>query len=88
LGAHRSQTSRKAGSMVRIDILSERLKSVGYDLKQQLLEIEFHTEGIIQYFKVPEKAYAGLLNAKSHEDYFINKIKYIYPYKRIDAAIS
>jgi KTSC domain len=75
---------QKAGNMVRIDITSERLKSVGYDAKQQVLEIEFLTEGIIQYFKVPEKAYAGLLNAKSNEGYYINKIKYIYPYKRVD----
>ncbi len=70
--------------MVRIDIASERMKSVGYDPKHQILEIEFHTEGIVQYYKVPEKAYAGLLNAKSNEGYYINKIKYIYPYKRID----
>jgi len=70
--------------MVRIDIPSERMKSVGYDSKHQILEIEFHTEGIVQFFKVPEKAYAGLLNAKSNETYYINKIKYIYPYKRVD----
>jgi len=69
--------------MVRIDIPSEYFKSAGYDPKNKILEIEFMTEGVIQYYKVPEKAYAGLLNAKSDLDYFIHKIKYIYPYKKV-----
>jgi hypothetical protein len=69
--------------MVRIDIPSESLRSVGYDPQKRILEIEFIPDGIIQYYQVPEKAYAGLLNAKSNDEYFINKIKYIYPYKRI-----
>jgi hypothetical protein len=69
--------------MVRIDIPSDDLKSAGYDSKNHVLEIEFVVDGIIQFYKVPEKAYTGLLNAKSYLDYYINKIKYIYPYKRI-----
>jgi hypothetical protein len=69
--------------MVRIDIPSEYFKSAGYDPKNKILEIEFMSEGVIQYYKVPEKAYAGLLNAKSDFDYFIQKIKYIYPYKKV-----
>jgi hypothetical protein len=81
---HRSFSIQKAGLMVRIDIPSESLKSVGYDLVHRTLEIEFIPGGIIEYYQVPEKAYAGLLNAKSNEDYYVNKIKYIYPYKRID----
>ena len=56
--------------MVRIGILSERLKSVGYDLQHQILEIEFHPgRDHPVFYQVPEKAYAGLLNAKSNEDY-------------------
>ena len=69
--------------MVRIEIPSEYFKSAGYDPKTQILELEFVQDNIIQNFKVPEKAYAGLLNAKSDLDYYIQKIKYIYPYKRI-----
>jgi hypothetical protein len=69
--------------MVRIDIPSDSLRSVGYDPQKRILEIEFIPDGIIQYYQVPEKAYAGLLNAKSNDEYYINKIKYIYTYKRI-----
>jgi hypothetical protein len=69
--------------MMRISIPSNELKSVGYDSEHKILEIELPAVGVVQYFKVPEKVYAGLLNAKSYGEYFINKIKYIYPYKKI-----
>jgi hypothetical protein len=69
--------------MVRIEIPSEYFRSAGYDPQSKTLEIEFLENMIIQYYKVPEKAYAGLLNAKSDLEYYIQKIKYIYPYKRI-----
>lgn len=74
---------QKAGNMVRINIPSNELKSVGYDSEHKILEIEISAMGIVQYFKVPEKVYTGLLNAKSYGEYFINKIKYIYPYKKV-----
>ena len=70
--------------MVRINIPSEDLKSVGYDPSKYILEIEFVPAGIIQYFKVPERVYTGLLNAKSYRAYIIKNIKYIYTYMRID----
>jgi len=70
--------------MFRINIPSEDVKSVGYDPEKKVLEIELLSTGVIQYFKVPERTYIGLLNAKSYGEYFINKIKYIYPYKRIE----
>ncbi|MGA9396681.1 MAG: KTSC domain-containing protein [Anaerolineaceae bacterium] len=70
--------------MLRINIPSDDVKSAGYDTKRMMLEIELSPEGIIQFFKVPEKVYAGLLNAKSYRSYYINKIKYIYRYERIE----
>jgi hypothetical protein len=69
--------------MVRINIPSDDVKSVGYNPDTKVLEVELSSTGVIQYFKVPEKVYAGLLNAKSYVAYFIRNIKYIYPYKRI-----
>jgi hypothetical protein len=69
--------------MFRINIPSEDVRSVGYDRDNKILEIELLSTGIIRYSKVPEKTYIGLLNAKSYEDYWINKIKYIYPYERV-----
>jgi hypothetical protein len=72
--------------MERIALPSGDIKSVGYDPKKSVLEIEFKPSGIIQYFKVPEKVYAGLLNAKSYRDFYIRKIKYIYKYESIQEA--
>lgn len=69
--------------MFRINIPSEDVKSVGYDPEKKILEIEVPPVGIIQYFKVPEKTYIGFLNAKSFREYFIEKIKYIYPYEYV-----
>lgn len=69
--------------MDRIHLPFELVKSAGYDPKKNVLEIELKPASIIQYFNVPEKAYAGLLNTKSDEEYYIKKIKYIYPYKKI-----
>jgi hypothetical protein len=69
--------------MFRINIPSAAMKSVGYDPEHKVLEIELPS-GIFQYFKVPEKVYAGLLNAESYGLYFIKKIKYIYTYKQIE----
>ncbi len=70
--------------MIRINIPSNDLKSVGYDPSQRILEIELLPAVIIQYSKVPERIYTGLLNSKSYRAYYINKIKYIYPCKRIE----
>ena len=69
--------------MIRINIPSNDVKSVGYDREARILEVELSTAGILQYHRVPEKVYAGLLNAKSYVVYFIRNIKYTYPYKRI-----
>jgi hypothetical protein len=58
--------NEKAGPMVRIDIPSDYFKSAGYDPKNQILEIEFIQDSIIQYYKVPEKAYAGYSEDQVH----------------------
>ncbi len=68
---------------MRIALPSDTLKSVGYDSKKAVLEIEFKPSGIIQYYRVPEKIYTGLLNAKSYQDYYIRKIKYNFTYEHI-----
>ncbi len=70
--------------MDRISIPSDDVKSAGYDSKQMILEIEIKPDGIIQFFKVPEKVYTGLLNAKEHKTYYLDKIKYIYRYQRVE----
>ncbi|MEX3021026.1 KTSC domain-containing protein [Kluyvera sp. STS39-E] len=61
--------------MQRQDVLSSRIKSIGYDEKHKLLEIEFFTLGIYQYVGVPLKTYATFLSVKSKGRFFDGVIK-------------
>lgn len=70
--------------MVRTQVNSTILASVGYDAGKQLLEIEFHDGNVYQYSHVPESVYEGLMAAESHGRYFDQHVKKAeYPYRRI-----
>ena len=72
--------------MKREPVQSSNLKSVGYDVDTQILEIEFHDGRIYQYSDVPEYEYERLMTARSHGKYFAKEIKKYpgrYPYVRV-----
>jgi len=69
--------------MERQSVQSSSLSSAGYDKNANILEIEFRSDGIYQYFNVPEDVYSGLLNAPSKGTYFHENIRGHYGYKRI-----
>ena len=70
--------------MVREQVSSSNLASVGYDPAAQILEIEFHSGGVYQYFGVPTAIYQGLMAASSHGSYFDQFIKKGgYGYQRV-----
>lgn len=69
--------------MLRINVSSSNIASVGYDATSQVLEIEFHSGGIYQYFSVPQLEHAGFMNASSHGTYFHEHIKDVYSYRKI-----
>ena len=69
--------------MERQQISSSDIRLVGYDNQSQILEIEFYSGGIYQYFDVPASVYLALMNATSKGTYFHKHIKEIYKYKRI-----
>ncbi|MDP2728611.1 MAG: KTSC domain-containing protein, partial [Dehalococcoidia bacterium] len=56
--------------MIRHAVQSTNIKSVGYDLADHVLEIEFHSGGIYQYFGVSESIYGELMAASSYGSYF------------------
>lgn len=71
--------------MDRKHVESSNLKSVGYDAKNQILEIEFLDGGIYQYLAVPASIYEGLMNASSHGQYFDRNIKKAgFKYRKIN----
>ncbi len=61
--------------MNRQPVASSNLRSVGYDSTSQVMEIEFHSGGIYQYFDVPGNVYSSLLTAGSKGSYFQTFIK-------------
>ena len=61
--------------MVREQVSSSNLASVGYDAATQILEIEFHSGSVYQYSGVPAAIYKGLMAASSHGSYFSQFIR-------------
>jgi len=68
--------------MNRITVQSSNIVSVGYDEKSGVLEIEF-SNGIYQYFDVPQEEYQGFINAPSLGKYFQMNIKRRYRYVKL-----
>ena len=64
-------------------VRSSNIHSIGYDKEELILEIEFQSGGIYQYFGVPEYAYNDLMTASSHGSYFSQAIKDRYSYRKI-----
>lgn len=69
--------------MNRQPIESSNLASIGYDAKNEILEVEFKHGVVYQYFDVPEHVYEELINADSHGVYFSRNIKYDYEYQKL-----
>ena len=69
--------------MERQSVVSSNLKSVGYDLESNTLEIEFQSGAVYQYYGVPLEVYEALMRASSHGKYFHAKIRDRYPYRRV-----
>ncbi|MDO8555467.1 MAG: KTSC domain-containing protein [bacterium] len=69
--------------MNRIPVSSSNIRSIGYDPQSAVLEVEFTSGDVYQYFDVPERLYDGLLQAASHGQFLdINIIKYGYRYQK------
>ena len=69
--------------MNRQNVSSSNIRSIGYDLKSQTLEIEFHSGGIYQYFNVPNSRYNALMSASSHGSFFHHHIKDKFRWRKI-----
>ncbi len=69
--------------MQRKNVISSDIKSIGYDETSCILEIEFNSVSVYQYYNVPRSVYIELMNATSHGKYFHRYIKDVYPVKRI-----
>jgi hypothetical protein len=80
-----AQDNNKIGgkNMNRESVRSSNIKSIGYDLDSRILEIEFLSGGIYQYFDVPESVYKELMSAQSHGSFFHQNIKNRYQWTKV-----
>ena len=67
----------------RHPVRSSNLKSIGYDLKRSVLEIEFVDGGVYQYSGVPESVHQALMAAASHGSFSHHRIKDKYAYRKV-----
>ena len=61
------------------------MKSVGYESKAKILEIEFRSGAVYQYLGVPKRVHEGLLRAESKGQYFNGEIRAEYAFVRVGA---
>lgn len=74
---------RREMNMERTPVQSGHLVSVGYGQSSRTLEVEFKDGSVYHYFKVPPEVYEGLMKASSKGKYLANRVKDIYPYKKV-----
>jgi hypothetical protein len=75
--------NRKAVLMERQFLESSMMRTVGYDAKEQILEIEFQSGSIYHYYKVEEEVFNELIESESLGRYFRNNIQDLYAYGRV-----
>jgi lysyl-tRNA synthetase class 2 len=61
------------------------MKSVGYESKSKILEIEFQSGAVYQYLDVPKRVHEGLRQAESKGQYFNGEIRDEYAFVRVGA---
>jgi KTSC domain len=69
--------------MERKRVSASKIRSVGYDAKAQILEIEFNSGAIYQYARVSAEVHRRLMNAPSAGSYFEDNIEESYTGTRV-----
>ena len=68
--------------MQRKNVTSSAISSVGYDERSSVLEVEFQSGAVYDYFDVPPKVYRDLLKAASKGSFVSRRIRDRYPFVR------
>lgn len=69
--------------MERTRVSSSNIRSIGYDVQDETLEVEFGNGGIYQYFGVPQKIYERFMDALSKGRFFSTRIRDKFSTKKI-----
>jgi KTSC domain-containing protein len=65
--------------MRRRTVSSSAISSVGYDPKAKVLELEFSSGGVYDYYGVPREVYTALMSAESKGRFISEQIRGQYP---------
>jgi KTSC domain len=66
--------------MRREPVASSAISSVGYDERASVLEVEFESGDVYDYFDVPARVYKDLLKAPSKGRFVSRRIRDRYPF--------
>lgn len=69
--------------MNRNQVASSNVRSIGYDITSQTLEVEFHNGWVYQYYGVPEFLHQEIMSASSKGQFLNQYIKNAFPYSRV-----
>lgn len=69
--------------MQRQPVSSSNIVSIGYDESSQILEVEFKSGGIYQYYNIPKDAHETFMSAGSKGRYFYKYIRERYKFVKI-----
>ena len=69
--------------MLRQEVNSSELRSVGYKMEAAVLEAEFHSGEVYHYFDVPAQLVVELLEAKSIGRYFNAHIRSKFRFQKV-----
>jgi hypothetical protein len=72
--------------MRRQAVESTTVRSIGYDARRKVLEIEFQSGTVYQYFDVLEAVHEGFWSAESKGRYFNLEIRDEYRFVRVTTA--
>ncbi|KKS64913.1 MAG: hypothetical protein UV40_C0013G0006 [Parcubacteria group bacterium GW2011_GWA1_42_7] len=70
--------------MDRIPVSSSNIRSIGYDSQSAILEVEFTSGDIYQYFNVSEYLFRQFFNASSRGQFLNDNIRYHYRYQKVN----
>jgi hypothetical protein len=68
--------------MYRKPVNSTNISSIGYDPELGILEVEFTSGDVYQYFNVPLFLYNQFMSASSHGQFLNDNIRYNYRYQK------
>lgn len=69
--------------MDRKNVESSMIRSIGYDVNNSTLEIEFNSGAVWQYFDFPESSWYEFEAAESQGKFFLREIKNQYSESRV-----